>query len=495
MGLDVVTTYAGIDPDAIPGRDLQPDDLDRLATDLVGSSRALRAGGAELVDRWRGLSAVYEAPEAPALLDGILPVEPAAARYADALAQVASAVREYAETIRPLQRTLSGLRDDARSFRTRAAARERWDGDQGLVDENTRLVHAVGVQQSLLDEAARQCALRIRAATRGDSALRECTPDGLHLSRATTLPADDQPWGHVVRRHDPCPKSAAVQVKHFLWDGIAVDNVWGGVVGAAGLVGFDESWHHDWSYAAASFTAMGGLFRTDSIGSDARYETAKSTVAWDLWKDDPARAAGTVAMFLLPGLGPAGALLKGARATAAMSRTSAVLHDAAMPARILPAARTSLAMDDVASASRTVTEADAPFPGDFTLALLSDGTYRSPAGLIFGPDPDTRFDSRVDHVLNHAADAPTRPGAHGVFTADPLRTTDEAWGAVLRGDAVVQVQGRRRVFYVNMHRDVGFVGGQSGVASGNPSVSYIKLVTVGDHVISAYPVAGIPMGR
>ncbi|MFC4614266.1 hypothetical protein ACFO3K_06050 [Cellulomonas algicola] len=338
MGLDVVTVYAGIDPDAIPGRDLQPDDLERLATDLVGSSRALRAGGADLVDRWRALSAVYEAPEAPTLLDGILPVEPAAARYADALAQVASAVREYAETIRPLQRTLSGLRDDARSFRTRAAARERWDGDQDLVDENTRLVHAVGVQQSLLDEAARQCALRIRAATRGDSALRECTPDGLHLSRATTLPADDQPWGHVVRRHDPCPKSAAVQIKHFLWDGIAVDGVWAGVTGSSGYYGLDtRTWEFSLATARTTWASMPDVFRADELGSDVRYEAAKSLLAWDTWSEDPARAAGAVVFTFVPGaIGLAGTAMKGTRAAGVLGRAGTARPSAATQPRVWP---------------------------------------------------------------------------------------------------------------------------------------------------------------
>lgn len=333
-----MTAYAGVDPEAIPGRDLHPDHLDRLAADLVGSSRALRAGGADLVDRWRGLSTAYEAPETPALLDGILPVEPAAARYADALAQVAAAVGEYAETIRPLQRTLAGLRDDAHSFRTRAAARERWDDNQDLVDENTRLVHAVGVQQSLLDEAARVCALRIRAATRGDTALRECTPDGLHVSRATTLPADDQPWGHVVRRHDPCPKAAAVQIKHFLWDGIAVDSIWAGVIGNAGYYGLDSAtWEFSLSTAQTTWASMPDIFRADEHGSDVRYEAAKSLLAWDMWAEDPARAAGTVAFTFLPGaIGLAGTALKGTRAAGILGRPGSARRPVSTPTRDWP---------------------------------------------------------------------------------------------------------------------------------------------------------------
>lgn len=333
-----MTTYAGIDPEMVPGRDLRPDALDRLARDLVTASRGVRAGGADVVDRWRALAAVYDAPEAPTLLDGVLLVEPDTARYADGLGQVAAAVRQYVDTIRPLQRTLARLRDDAYSFRARAATRERWDGDQDLVDENTRLVHDVGVQQSLLDEAARQCALRIRAATRGEDAHRECTPDGLHVSRATTLAADDQPWGHVVRRHDPCPKSAAVQIKHFLWDGIAVDGIWAGIIGSAGYYGLDATtWEFSLSTARTTWTSMPDIFRADEHGADVRYEAAKSLYAWDTWTEDPARAAGSVAFTFLPGaIGAAGTALKGSRAAGMLGRTGAARRPASTPPRVWP---------------------------------------------------------------------------------------------------------------------------------------------------------------
>lgn len=338
MGLDVVTTYAGIDPEMIPGRDLRPDALDRLATDLVTTSHGVRAGGADVVDRWRALSTVYDAPEAPTLLGGVLPLEPATTRYADALAQVATAVREYVDTIRPLQRNLARLRDDAYSFRARAAARERWDGDQHLVDENARLVHDVGVQQSQLDEAARVCALRIRAATRGEAALRECTPDGLHVSRVTTLPADDQPWGQVVRRHDPCPKSAAVQIKHFLWDGIAVDGIWAGMIGSAGFYGLDAStWEFSLATARDTWASMPDIFRADERGADVRYEAAKSLYAWDMWAEDPARAAGSVVFTFLPGaVGLAGTALKGTRAAGIIGRAGSARRPAPTQPRAWP---------------------------------------------------------------------------------------------------------------------------------------------------------------
>ncbi|NKY39211.1 hypothetical protein [Cellulomonas septica] len=452
----------------------------------------MRAGGADLVDRWRGLSAVYEAPEAPALLDGILPVEPAAARYADALAQVATAVREYADTIRPVQRTLTGLRDDARSFRDRAAARERWDGDQDLVDENTRLVHAVGVQQSLLDEAARQCALRIRAATRGDSALRECTPDGLHVSRATTLPAGDQPWGHVVRRHDPCPKSAAVQVKHFLWDGIAVDSVWAGVAGSAGYYGLDTTtWEFSLATARTTWASMPDIFRADEHGSDVRYEAAKSLLAWDTWSEDPARAAGSVAFTFLPGaIGAAGTALKGSRAAGMLGRTGSLVRE--LEQRPVVPDTTHAPATVAASVLDGAVQAPERLVGSVRLTVLPDGTFRSPGGLIYGPDP--HFDSRVEHVLNHATDQPQR-SKHGVFTEDPLAATDEAWAIARRGPVVSFTNGDRTSYYVNMQRDVGYVGGEPGSTAGHPKVSYMVLgIENGNHVITSFPVSGIPMG-
>jgi RHS repeat-associated protein len=129
------------------------------------------------------------------------------------------------------------------------------------------------------------------------------------------------------------------------------------------------------------------------------------------------------------------------------------------------------------------------------LTQTGPNTYKSPAGLEYGPDPNPNFASRVDHVLNHAVDQPNRP-LHGVFGATTdtgvLQDIDEAYQKVLNNDAFPVQQGNRTVSFVDMGRDIGMVGGQAGAAAGNPVVQYVQLVTEnGNRVISAFPVSGI----
>jgi hypothetical protein len=114
--------------------------------------------------------------------------------------------------------------------------------------------------------------------------------------------------------------------------------------------------------------------------------------------------------------------------------------------------------------------------------------------LVYGPDPNPSFASRVDHVLAHGVDDVGRP-IHGVFSGDALALTDEAWSIAQNGGAVAIQQGQPTSYFVNMGRDVGYVGGQAGAAAGNPSVSYIQIVVQnGNEVVTSFPVSGIPIG-
>jgi hypothetical protein len=131
--------------------------------------------------------------------------------------------------------------------------------------------------------------------------------------------------------------------------------------------------------------------------------------------------------------------------------------------------------------------------GHSSLTQQADGTFKSPSGLVYGPDPSPNFASRVEHVQNHGADIPARP-RHGVFDGDSIDLTEEAWVLAKNGSSVTMQQGHRTVHYVNMGRDVGYAGGQVGAAAGNPRLSYIQMVMEGDNVITSFPVSGIPMG-
>jgi hypothetical protein len=125
------------------------------------------------------------------------------------------------------------------------------------------------------------------------------------------------------------------------------------------------------------------------------------------------------------------------------------------------------------------------------LRALGGGAWESAAGLRYGPG--SAQGNRVLHVLEHAADIPGRASPHGVFAGgrgSVIGTIDETYCLARAGGSRVSVaqQGVRTVYTVDMGRSVGFVGGQTGAALGNPAASHIRLVLEGTDVITAFPV-------
>lgn len=119
-------------------------------------------------------------------------------------------------------------------------------------------------------------------------------------------------------------------------------------------------------------------------------------------------------------------------------------------------------------------------------------TWESTAGLIYGPGSQEKH--RIKHVMRHATDQPRRPGKHGVFAGNGdqekvLALIDEAYLKALQGGKSVQKkqEGQRTVYTIDMHRPVGYVGGQVGNQLGKPPARKIRLVLEGTSVITAFP--------
>jgi hypothetical protein len=123
------------------------------------------------------------------------------------------------------------------------------------------------------------------------------------------------------------------------------------------------------------------------------------------------------------------------------------------------------------------------------LEEIAVDSYVSEGGLSYLPDPG-RFASRADHVLAHTADDLSRP-LHGVFdlpsnACDVFDLLDEVRRKIQNGAAVTCGDG---CFDVDMHRDVGSVGGTQGASAGNPHTTWVRIVLAhGDDVITAYPI-------
>ena len=127
----------------------------------------------------------------------------------------------------------------------------------------------------------------------------------------------------------------------------------------------------------------------------------------------------------------------------------------------------------------------------FKLSEFGRDSYRSPAGLVYKMGP--RREHRIEHIMRHAEDQPTRSGPHGVFHAksqnDVLRLQDRAYSMIKTNDRGVKKGsgGRNDEYTIDMPNVIGFVGGEAGGRQGKPKTKRMKLILDGDAVITAYP--------
>jgi len=328
--VSVPQCYAsGIDPSAIPGDDLDPDGIEAAADGMSLDAGTIRDAGADVVSTWRGLGGCYQAPEAETLFAVMDPVETNARDFADDLTAVATALRGFAADVRPIKTALAAVRADAWNFRDTIAGNDEWEYDQDLVDENTDLVRRVNALQVQLWQAERTCANTIRAlfgAAPWHAMTSQDDPLGYGIEE---IPTDaEMPWGSQVARRDHCPKSAAVSVKRFVWDGVVVDGIWGTVTGLGSLVGISD-WHFSWDTFTSSWVGISALIGNDGNGNwslgnagQAWLGLGKGLISYDTWGEDPARAAGGAIFNVATILIPAGAAVTGTKGAGTASRVS-----------------------------------------------------------------------------------------------------------------------------------------------------------------------------
>jgi hypothetical protein len=430
---------SGINPSAIPGLDLDPDAVVAAANALANGGGSVRDSGADVVGKWRGLGAHYQAPEASQLFTVMDPVEAAAREFGDAVQQVAVVLRAYADEVRPIKAALTSVRHDAYAFTHKIASNSDWQYDQDLVDENTDLIKRVNAAQIKLWDAERTCANGIRAlycAAPWHAATSDNDPLGYGVSQ---LPTDAKmPWGTSVDRKDHCPKAAAVDVKRFVWDGVVVDGLWGTVVGIGALVGIQ-----DWSWSVDNFTSawkgMAGLIGYSAATGSWSWGNAGNTwkglgkgmLSWDTWKDDPARAAGgagfNVLSLLIPGVDAATAL-----------KTAGKAGEASRAAALLSKGAKIFEFTDPLSLTLKAGKIAIPKLGDL-LGGMSDATkglgdaikvHDVPTGLDVPKTVDTPPLRDPDHVPVHEpAPAPELVGPDG----NPIHTGHDTPGGTGTG--------------------------------------------------------------
>ncbi|MFB7656292.1 MULTISPECIES: hypothetical protein [unclassified Streptomyces] len=353
-----------IEPEAIP---LFTGDLAQLEqhTDaLRDESDGIRQAGGEAHRQFQGLSAFYQAPEAEDLFASTAPARDAADVFGDKLATVADALRTYAAEVAPIAKRLERLQGQATTFVAGLKTGtgefdENWTKDADKVDEHQALLHDVNAAQAEFAAAEIACNNKITALVGGtqyvlNTGAKQFAPLGSHLYGYSTEVLDqakELPWGAPeTERHDWWdPRDFNHYFKSFVWDGLIVDNVWGTLDGLYSMVGlnseqeFEDSWEGLTRMVVGAETYLmeaggqepTGIFATDFAQGSKVYakEFAKSLVAWDMWDENPARAAATVVFNVITlGFGPLKVASAGkAGTTAKVAATVAKVGDAIDP--------------------------------------------------------------------------------------------------------------------------------------------------------------------
>ncbi|WP_432138706.1 hypothetical protein [Streptomyces sp. bgisy154] len=335
-----------IDPSGVPHF---IGDLSTLETEVMllsANAAQFRASGGNIHTLFQGLAAFYHAPEASALFATTVPVKAKTDEFAGDLEQVAQALADYGAEVRPLAERLETLRAQASAFVASLAGDDDWHKDQDKVDRNNELWREVNHTVAAFQAAELACHNRITALVGGTVFT---VDDGSHSPtmygyRAEDLDlAGETPWGAPAERE----YEGWDWLKHHVsesWNGVWEDGVLATVHGVATLFGHDgwaaagQAWKSlaQVSTASALTSATAGtwwLVPEDKLPSwlresrTAYKQTVKGFVAWDTWKTNPSRAAGTVGFNVLTTIGGtegAGAAASAAGKTSAGARALSV---------------------------------------------------------------------------------------------------------------------------------------------------------------------------
>ncbi|MGK5696567.1 hypothetical protein ACSNOJ_27390 [Streptomyces sp. URMC 128] len=353
-----------IKPESIPLFTGDLAQLEQHIDALRDEADGIRQAGGEAHRQFQGLSAFYQAPEAEDLFASTKPVSDAADSFGDKVATVADALRTYAAEVAPIAKRLEQLRNQATTFvaglkTSSGAFDENWTDDADKVSEHQALMHDVAVAQEAFAAAEIACNNKITALVGGTQYVmntgdKQFTPRGAELygySAEVLDQAKELPWGTpVTQSHDWWdPDDLGYYAKSFFWDGIIVDNVWGTIDGIATLAGFHGSDSAGQAWEGLVRAVVGaetylmesggqkptGVFASDFAQDSKGYakEFAKGFVAWDMWEENPSRAAATVVFNgLTLGAGPLKVASAGkAGAAAKVATTVAKVGDAIDP--------------------------------------------------------------------------------------------------------------------------------------------------------------------
>lgn len=392
-----------IDPDAIPGANIKPEQVDAAGTAFATAGTDVQTRGSEVKTAWAGLGGSYTTPDSAELLAVMDGVETDTAALAGTMQKVSTAISDYATVVAPIARRLVELKAEAETFVAKALQGKtvgpwdpehpanqgpvglvqhfgeilddvhlRWDEYTPYVDENNELLTKVAEQETKLSQASTDCVNAING-LRTDM----CIAEVQAVDYTAAVKANEaMPWGSTGRGDQSCQES---------FDSGVGDAAVGTVEGLGGLIGYnsqtgewgDGEWAgQSWLGFAESLGALALMGSPPLILAatlppgvlpDVVRETAQGITAKQQaivegfvgspedWRDDPAHAAGGAAFnigtLFIPGAGEIGA---GAKVAAVGSRVAAMAADgsrlAAFGSKVAAAGTTIVRVGDALSA-------------------------------------------------------------------------------------------------------------------------------------------------
>ncbi|GAA4229890.1 hypothetical protein GCM10022254_23370 [Actinomadura meridiana] len=292
-------------PDEVLGimAKVHPDAVETEAHDLRKAAGGIRDAGADVHTTWQGLSAFYKAPEADQLFAATTPVRDNAAMFAGQLEKVTGALTTYAAETRVIKHKLTDLYMQAVTFVNKTFNEDgNWNENKDLVNENNTLLAAVNTQAMAFHNAQEKATSSIYAA------YGETTPP-----LPTGGGGEPPPWG--------TPEKADLPWYEDLWNGAGSlltgffgDGLGGDAKGIWDLVTSPDKWWDAYKSLMALTLPLNPIIAPFAmLIPSVRHKVnetwkgfGKSFVAWDRWKQDPARAAGNTLFNIVTTVVPVG---------------------------------------------------------------------------------------------------------------------------------------------------------------------------------------------
>lgn len=321
-----------ISPGGIPQYTGDFAELGKATSRLRTHATGIRTGGKDVHSRFQATAAYYKAPEADQLFSSTQPVMDTSDEFAGHIESLADALDTFAHEAKPHADRLKQLKLDAIAFIDSVEGDDDWTEDQKKTDKHQALMDDVATACEGFQEAERNAANKIAAISPAACRPKWTVDDGSHGLGMYGQDADafegvkDLPWGSPEgRTYDRWSLGWwGHGAKSWVWDGIVMDSVVGGLEGLGTLIGFDGEEARDQAWDGLRRTVVGGYaYGMDLVGqgehlSDWQRESktyakefGKQFVAWDMWEEDPARAHAVVAFNILTlAAGPLGVAAK-----------------------------------------------------------------------------------------------------------------------------------------------------------------------------------------